>query len=147
MKTKWNTENTQLNGNLSQGLVALACNLSYSADSGSTFTLPKTSSTYLPCACCWETVRWHFFGNVHIFSLVWESPGHLLHSSFQSLCISPAWTSCVLAYLNLPTLTDLMNFFSGILSLEFSEQTCPPIFKGSIQEGHSAYDERQALGP
>jgi hypothetical protein len=147
VKTKWNTGNTQLNGNLSQGLVALACNLSYSADTGSTFTLPKTLSTYLPCACCWETCQetllWQrvftFFGV--------RKPWISASFHFQSLSISPAWTSCVLAYLNLLTLTDLMNFFGGIFSLEFSEQTFCPIFKGSIEDGHSEYDKRKALRP
>jgi hypothetical protein len=45
---------------------------------------------------------------------MWGIPGHLLHSSFQSLTISPTSTSCIIANLGLPSLTDMMNFLQGI---------------------------------
>jgi hypothetical protein len=72
--------------------------------------------------------------------------GHLLHSSFQSLTISPTLTSCVLPYLSLPYLIDMMNFLQGILNLEFSEYTCCSIFGKNMQEGHSEY-KRHMPGP
>jgi hypothetical protein len=90
----------------------------------------------------------NIFGNVFLFSCVkmvrlkhevWQSLGHLLHSIFQSMC----YIDC----LRFPSLTYMISFFHGILSVGFSAQTYCSIFRGNVEEGLSEYDKRQVLGP
>jgi hypothetical protein len=64
---------------------------------------------------------------------VWEIPGHLIHSSLQSLAIFHALTSSVLAFLSLPSLTDFMSFFHGLLSMGFLIKPIVP-FSGGVRQ-------------
>jgi hypothetical protein len=60
---------------------------------------------------------------------LWDCPGNLLHSNIESLSINPTLTSCDLAFLHLPYLTD-MSFQHGTLTVKFSEHTVVSISAG-----------------